>query len=177
MRSPARITGSGEGPIIARIALRPLDLVDVFVYLVVLGTFIQLFPAVISESFLLALLTAVLLKVVLEAVLWVKTRLLRGIRSPSGALARTIRIAALVLVLPGSKFLVLELVDLVFGDSVRLGGFFAVTALIITLMLARGGVRRLFAREGTGVSAGANAATGADAATGAAPGRPSRPRP
>ncbi|WP_236967025.1 hypothetical protein [Microbacterium aurantiacum] len=84
---------------------------------------------------------------------------------------RTIRIAALVLVLPGSKFLVLELVDLVFGDAVRLGGFFAVTALIIVLMLARGGVRRLFEREGPGVSAGA------DAVTGAAPGRPSRPRP
>lgn len=82
-----------------------------------------------------------------------------------------------MLVLPGSKFLVLELVDLVFGDAVRLGGFFAVTALIIVLMLARGGVRRLFEREGPGVSAGADAATGADAVTGAAPGRPSRPRP
>lgn len=34
--------------------LRPIDIVDVFVYLVVLGVFIQLFPAVISESFLLA---------------------------------------------------------------------------------------------------------------------------
>ncbi|MET2011169.1 hypothetical protein ABXJ56_06430 [Microbacterium chocolatum] len=162
--------------------LRPLDLVDVFVYLVVLGTFIQLFPAVISESFLLALLTAVLLKVVLEGVLWVKTRLLRGIRSPSGALARTIRIAALVLVLPGSKFLVLELVDLVFGDAVRLGGFFAVTALIIALMLARGGVRRLFARDGeadaaAGTDAGNEADPGAGAASGAGPARPSRPRP
>lgn len=76
-----------------------------------------------------------------------------------------------MLVLPGSKFLVLELVDLVLGDAVRRGGFFAVTALIIVLMRARGGVRRLFEREGPG------GPPGADAVTGAAPGRPSRPRP
>jgi hypothetical protein len=31
--------------------VRPVDVVDVFVYLVVLGLFIQWFPAVISESF------------------------------------------------------------------------------------------------------------------------------
>ncbi|MCX6503216.1 MAG: hypothetical protein NT132_12575 [Microbacterium sp.] len=37
----------------------------------------------------------------------------------------------------------LELVDLAFGDAVHLGGFLPVTALIIVLMLARGGTRRL----------------------------------
>ena len=47
------------------------------------------------------------------------------------------------LVLFGSKFAVLEVVDLVFGTSVRLGGFFSVTLLILVLMLARGGVRWL----------------------------------
>ena len=56
--------------------MRPIDLVDVFVYLVVLGVFIQLFPAVISESFPVALLTAVLLKIVLEGVLFVKLSLI-----------------------------------------------------------------------------------------------------
>jgi len=59
------------------VRIRPIDLVDVYVYLVVLGVFIQLFPAVISESFLIALLTAVLLKVVLEGVLFVKKRIAR----------------------------------------------------------------------------------------------------
>ena len=67
-----------------RLRLRATDLVDVFVYLVVLGAFIQLFPSVIAESFLLALL---------------------------------------------------------FGDAVRLGGFWAVTLLVAVLTLARGLVR------------------------------------
>lgn len=63
--------------------IRPIDLVDVLVYLVVLGVFIQLFPAVISESFLLALLTAILLKVFLEIVLRAcqfSTRVVLGLR-------------------------------------------------------------------------------------------------
>ena len=124
--------------------IRPIHFVDVLVYLVVLGIFIQLFPAVISESFLLALLTAVLLKIVLEVVLRVKKEIVRRLRSAETWPARVVSVVTLILVLPGSKFLVLGLVDVAFGDSVRLGGFFQVTALIIVLMLARGGMRRLF---------------------------------
>ncbi|MGW9159351.1 hypothetical protein [Microbacterium sp. NPDC055665] len=125
--------------------LHAVDLVDVLVYLVVLGTFSQLFPAVISESFLLSLLTSILLKGVLEAVAWVKGKALARVRSDGPAARRIIGAVGLLLIMPGSKFLVLELVDLVFGDAVQLGGFFHVTLLIIVLMLARGGVRRLLA--------------------------------
>lgn len=125
--------------------LRAIDLVDVLVYLVVLGTFSQLFPAVISESFLLSLLTAILLKIVLELVAWVKAKAISRLRSDGGAARRAVGLVVLVLIMPGSKFLVLELVDLLFGDAVQLGGFFLVTLLIVVLMLARGGVRRLLA--------------------------------
>ena len=127
--------------------LRPLDLVDVLVYLVVLQTFSQLFPAVISESFLLSLLTAVLLKAILEVVVWVKTKAIARVRSDRGRGARAIGVVVLLLVMPGSKFLVLEVVALVFGDAVQLGGFFLVTLLIVVLMLARGLVRRVVAPE------------------------------
>ncbi|TFC30771.1 hypothetical protein E3O55_07240 [Cryobacterium sp. MDB1-18-2] len=124
--------------------IRPIDLVDVLVYLVVLGMFIELFPDVISESFLLALLTAILLKVVLELVLLVKKNIVARIRSAETRWVRIVNVITLVLLLPGSKLLVLELVALAFGDAVRLGGFFQVTVLIIVLMLARGGIRRAF---------------------------------
>jgi len=126
------------------VRVRPIDLVDVLVYLVVLGVFIQLFPSVISESFLLSLLTAVLLKIVLELVLYVKSRIVARIRAAATVARRVLNVVMLLLILPGSKFLVLELVALVFGEAVQLGGFFQVTALIIVLMLARGGIRWLF---------------------------------
>lgn len=123
--------------------IRPIDLVDVFVYLVVLGVFVQILPSVISESFLHSLLTAVLLKLVLELVLWAKKCIIARIRSADSWIARAVNIVALILVLPGSKFLVLELVAFTFQGSVHLGGFFPVTGLIIVLMLARGAVRRV----------------------------------
>ncbi len=126
--------------------LRPIDLVDVFVYLVVLGVFSELFPRVISETFLLALLTAILLKVVLELVLVVKKRVVARIRAAQTPVGRVVNALSLVLVMAGSKFLVLELTALAFGDFVQLGGFFSVTALILTLMLARAGMRYLLAR-------------------------------
>ena len=50
------------------------------------------------------------------------------------------------LVLFGSKFVVLEVVDLDLpGRAFRLGGFFSVTLLILTLLLSRLVVRRLLA--------------------------------
>lgn len=128
--------------------IRAIDLVDVFVYLVVLGLFTQIFPAVISETFLLALLTAILLKLVLELVLVVKKRTIERIRMTRRPAVRVTNVVVLLLVLPGSKFLVLELVALVFGDAVYLGGFFQVTALIVVLMLARAGVRCLLPAGG-----------------------------
>jgi len=121
-------------------------IVDVFVYVVVLNLFVEYLPKVISETFTLSLLTAVLLKGVLEIVLaaknWVKARF-RAASTPTGKVAAAIMLWA---VLFGSKFLVLEVVDLVFGNRVSLGGFFSVTALILSLLLARAAVRRLLRR-------------------------------
>jgi hypothetical protein len=120
--------------------------VDVFVYVVVLNLFVEYFPRVISETFTLSLLTAVLLKGVLEVVVLVKNRVKARFRQASTPTGKVVAAVMLWLVLFGSKFLVLEAVALVFGDRVSLGGFFSVTLLILALLLARAGVRRLLRR-------------------------------
>jgi hypothetical protein len=43
----------------------------------------------------------------------------------------------------GSKLVVLKLVELIFGDAVSLGGFTAVTLLVVALLFSRAAVRRL----------------------------------
>lgn len=117
-------------------------LLDVLAYVVVLNLFVQLLPRVLSESFTLTLLTALLLKLVLELVLAVKKRAVANLRRASGPVGTVLAALALWAVLFGSKFLVLESVALVFGDAVSLGGFASVTLLVVTLMLARAAVRR-----------------------------------
>jgi hypothetical protein len=131
--------------VLRSIQVRPEDVVDVFVYVAVLNLAIEYLPAVISESFTLSLLTAVLLKLSLELVLVVKARAVT--RFHGAMTVRTKLTAGLLLwaTAAGSKFVVLELVNLVFGDAVSLGGFLSVTLLVVTLLLGRAAVRRLLA--------------------------------
>ena len=121
---------------------RSVDVVDLFAYIVVLGLFVQFLPAVVSESFALILLTAVMMKLVLEVVVWAKKRFLSRLASDQLAF-KVVGAIALVLILPGSKFLVLELTAFLFKGSVTLGGFWSVTLLVVTLMAARWGVRKI----------------------------------
>lgn len=122
-------------------------MVDVFVYIVVLNLFVEYFPQVLTETFTLSLLTAALLKGVLEVVLAAKDRVKARFREASTPLGKVAAGFLLWLVLFGSKFLVLEAVDLVFGDRVSLGGFVSVTLLILVLMVSRALVRRLLRAE------------------------------
>ena len=123
----------------------PADVVDVFVYVVVLNLAVQFVPMVISETFTVSLLTALLLKVVLEVVVFFKNRVKARFKAATTPLGKTGSALLLWVILVASKFVVLELVALLFGTRVSLGGFFSVTALIILLMLARAGVRWLLA--------------------------------
>jgi hypothetical protein len=122
---------------------RATHAVDLFVYVVVLNLAIQYVPSIISESFTLSLLTAALLKVALELVILAKNRVLGWLRAATTRRVKMLAALSLWAVAVGSKFVVLELMDLVFGDAVSLGGFFQVTLLIMALLLARAAVRRL----------------------------------
>ena len=118
-------------------------MVDLFVYVVVLNLAIQYVPSIISESFSLSLLTAALLKIALELVILTKNRIVGWLKAATRRRIKVLAAVQLWAVAIGSKLVVLELMDLVFGDAVSLGGFFPVTLLIMALLLSRAAVRRL----------------------------------
>lgn len=124
--------------------------VDVFVYVAVLNLFVEYLPVVISETFTLSLLTALLLKGVLEVVAAAKKRGWRRFTAANRPAGKVLAALGLWAVLFGSKFVVLEGVHLVFGGAVALGEFFSVTLLVVVLMLARAGVRRLLVVRAAG---------------------------
>jgi hypothetical protein len=117
--------------------------IDLFVYVVVLNLAIEYIPSVISESFTLSLLTAALLKIALELVILLKGKLLTRLRAADTRRTKLLAAVSLWVVAAGSKLVVLELVDLVFGDAVSLGGFIQVTLLVLALLASRSAVRRL----------------------------------
>ena len=126
---------------------RPADVIDVFVYVVVLNLAVEYVPSVISEGFTLSLLTALLLKIALEGVILVKGRIIGGLRAANTPQAKAAMAIGLWVFAVGSKFVVLKLIDLTFGDAVSLGGFVQVTLLILALLISRAGVRRLLGEE------------------------------
>jgi hypothetical protein len=128
------------------IRARPADIIDVFVYVVVLNLAIEYVPSVISEGFTLSLLTAVLLKVALELVILVKGLILTRFHAATSRRAKLAAAVSLWAVAAGSKLVVLELVDLVFGDAVSLGGFIPVTLLVLVLLSSRNAVRSVLVR-------------------------------
>src|SRR5690554_5061138 len=95
--------------------IRAVHLVDVLVYVVVIGLFVQFLPSVISESFAITVLTALLLKGVLEVVVLAKNAVIGRFREASTTRRKVTSLLALGVVGPASKLLVLELTDLVFG--------------------------------------------------------------
>ncbi|HET6653290.1 MAG TPA: hypothetical protein VFH10_11660 [Nocardioides sp.] len=132
-----------RGPVRRWLRARPADVIDLFVYVVVLNLAIEYVPSVISESFTLSLLTAGLLKIALELVLLLKARIITTLRASRTRAAKASAAVALWAVAAGSKLVVLKLVDVVFGDAVSLGGFVPVTLLVIALLASRAAVRRL----------------------------------
>ncbi len=91
----------------------------------------------------MSLVTAVILKLVLEVVVAVKARVKGRLKAATTPVGKVAAAVLLWVVLVGSKFVVLTIESLVFGAYVSLGGFFSVTAMIVVMLLARSGVRRL----------------------------------
>jgi hypothetical protein len=110
---------------------------------VVLNLAIEYAPSVISESFTLSLLTAALLKLALELVILLKGRILTRLRAAATRRAKFAPAVSLWVLSAGSKLVVLELIDLIFGDAVSLGGFIPVTVLVFALLTSRAALRRL----------------------------------
>jgi hypothetical protein len=117
---------------------------DVLVYTVVLNLFVEFAEAVIIDSFTISILTAIVLKLILDVILAFEHRVSGFFGRFEGTWARVIGFLAVWAILFGSKFVILEVVDIVFGDHVELGGFLMVIAIVLAMMVSREIVGRAY---------------------------------
>ena len=96
------------------------------------------------DSFTISIFTTVVLKILLEVILKFEHKVSNVFKS-----YKVLRIFLVWLVLFGSKFLILEVVDIVFGDHVELGKFLDVILLVIVLMVAREVFQRIYVSLGS----------------------------
>jgi hypothetical protein len=89
-------------------------------------------PLVMIDSFTLSIFTAILLKFLLDLILALEHKV-----SDIFKANKVLRIFFVWLILFSSKFLILEFVNLVFGEYVTLGTFWDVFLLALTLLLVQ----------------------------------------
>jgi len=107
--------------------------------IIVLNLLVEYNPKIIIDSFTISIYTAILLKILLEVILKLEHRVSDVFRS-----YKVLRILLVWLILFGSKFLILEVVDVVFGDHVELGKFLDVILLVIALMVVKEVFQRIY---------------------------------
>ena len=123
---------------------------DVLIYVIVLNLFVEYVEKVVIDSFTISIFTAILLKALLDVILGLEHRVAHFFEARPGKLSKFLRIMSTWVILFLSKFLILEVVDLVFGDHVELGKFVQVLSLVIALMVAREVVQRIYMALGSG---------------------------
>ena len=110
---------------------------DVLVYTVVLNLFVEYVDTVVIDSFTISVFTAVVLKALLDLIIRFEHRITGFFAAHEGTAWRIGSFFATWAVLFGSKFVILEVIDIVFGDHVELGKLIEVIALVIALMVSR----------------------------------------
>ena len=121
---------------------------DVLVYIVVLNLFVEHSSAVVIDSFSISILTAILLKLMLDALLGIEHRVSSYFAGKPGWVFRVLGPLSVFSILFFSKFLILEVVNFVFGDHVALGHFVEVAAIVISMIIASRVLRAIYVRLG-----------------------------
>ena len=121
---------------------------DVLVYIVVLNLFVEYVDAIIIDSFTISILTAVVLKALLDLIIGFEHRVNASFQGRGGTVNKVLGVVATLSILFLSKFVILEVIDILFRDRVELGGFLWIVALIIAMMATRAIVQVIYERLG-----------------------------
>ena len=96
----------------------------------------------------ISILTAVLLKLLLDVVVGLEHRVRDYFDERSGTFFKILGLVTTFSILFLSKFAILEVVNFVFGDHVELGHFIDIIALIVAMMATRAIFGRIYVRLG-----------------------------
>lgn len=137
----------------------------VLIDLVVLNLFDEYSENVAIASFTVSLFAAIVLQFLLKLTLVIEHRIAAWFKTRPGKLWRTARFLSAWLILFGSKFVILETINIAFGDSVqffgRLHGVLTLIIVLIVMILAEEAVARTYRRLADWPS-GKQASTNAD---------------
>jgi hypothetical protein len=134
------------------LAARQLQFASWSIYLlvdiVVLNMFVEFSHSVVIDSFYISILTAVALRLLLALTIALEHQISRFFEARTFTGSRLLAAFLIWLILFASKFVILEVIDIIFGDHVELGGFVEIVIIAVTLILAESAFRAIFNRLG-----------------------------
>ena len=119
---------------------------DVLVYTVVLNLFVEFADNIVIDSFTISIFTAVVLKVMLDLLTLVE----HHVSHFFSKIHKVLGFLSMWVVLFLSKFVILEVIDIIFGDHVELGKLLDVIVLVLALMISRALVVKIYDALGQG---------------------------
>jgi hypothetical protein len=119
---------------------------NVLVNVVVLNLFVEFVDEVVIDSFWISVLTAVLLTAMLSILARFEHRI-HGFFFEKHSW-RFAGVVTIWIVLFGGKFVMLEIVNIVFGDHVELGHLLEVILIVVTMMIAGQVMQTIYDRLG-----------------------------
>lgn len=119
---------------------------DLFIYIVVLNIFIEYSWGFFIDSFTISMFTAFVLKASMTVVFRVEHRVTNFFKDKEGTLNKILYFTSVWGVVFLSKFIILELIDIIFGEHVEISNFISLIILIVTMMVARKVLENIYVR-------------------------------
>jgi hypothetical protein len=123
-------------------------MMDVLIYTVVLNLFVEFVDSIAIDSFAVSLLTAVVMKGLIDLINALLQRTKDHFGQKDGTTAKVVFAVTAWAIMFFSKIVILEVVQIIFEDDVDLGGFLNVLVLVLAMMVARGATAAVFGRLG-----------------------------
>jgi hypothetical protein len=123
-------------------------MMDVLVYTVVLNLFVEYVDEVVIDSFTVSLLTAIVLKLLVDLLQYLVDQAKGYFSQKEGKFAHLALVLSALAVMFFGKIAILVIVAIIFEDDVDLGGFFNVLILVVVMMIGRRASGAVFLRLG-----------------------------
>ena len=136
--------GPGEGAVLnARQVVFLRYLPFVLIDLVVINLYVEYWDKVVIDSFTITLFTACVMQLLLKLTIALEHRVADYFKTKPGKLAVAMRWFVSWLIVFSSKFVILALVGLIFGEHVDFGGIIPFFAVVFSILIAEGLIAKL----------------------------------
>lgn len=119
-------------------------LMAILIDLVVLNLFVEFWDAVVIDSFAVSIVVAFVLQILLRATMLIEHKVANYFKSKPGKINVFLRWFTAWTILFGSKFVILYMIDVIFGERVEFSNVIVFIVVIITIVLFEVGITALY---------------------------------